>query len=96
MIRRGRTYRAMREAEARVRMVLALKKRAGDPPWRRTTLILALAAYEPFPRAKRALQVLADQGEVFGAPETLSGETRTVWRLAGKRRTSHDGNQDHA
>ena len=85
-----------RDADFRRRMFGELGKRVGDPPWRRTTLMLCLAALLSKRDGERALQELKDEGAVIAAPERLGGDSRTVWRLAEDRRTSRDRNNHHA
>ncbi len=72
-----------RDAHYRERIYRALVDRAHEPPWKRTTLMLALAAHMPPDLGHRMLRAMEVDGLVYGSP----GERdTTVWRLRKRGR----------
>ena len=71
-----------RDAHYRELIHRVLVDRAAEPPWKRTTLMLALAAHMPPDLALRMLRALEHDGMISGSP----GERdKIVWRVRKKK-----------
>ena len=68
-----------RGAHYRERIYRALVDRMKEPPWKRTTLMLALSAHMPPDLSHRMLRALEHDGMVYGSPVKLSSGRNHVW-----------------
>ena len=66
-----------RDAHYRERIYRALVDRSEEPPWKRTTLMLALSARMPPDLSHRMLRALEHNGMVYGSP--VKPGTRVWW-----------------